>query len=78
MEDIYVGLLVHDLNTTDVRDEKLHFLVYNEKGITRYYEQGNDCKLQEHFIEHHLSGINMVSLTNRVTKALIQCKLQNE
>ena len=68
MEDLYVGLMIRELDGVQPRDERKHFnLVYNGKTE-------NDCDLNSIFLLHRVVGAeNLGKLIKQARYALENC-----
>lgn len=67
MEDLYVGLMVKELEGVQPRDERKHFnLVYN--GLTT-----KDCDFNSLFLLHRVLGENLIKHTKQAKNALENC-----
>jgi len=67
MEDLYVGLMIRELDGVQLRDERKHFnLVYNGKTE-------NNCDLNSIFLLHRVLGQNLVKHINQSRNALENC-----
>uniref|UniRef100_A0A7M5V633 Hexosyltransferase n=2 Tax=Clytia hemisphaerica TaxID=252671 RepID=A0A7M5V633_9CNID len=67
MEDLYVGLMIRELDGVQPRDERKHFnLVYNGKTE-------NSCDLNSIFLLHRVLGQNLVKHINQSRNALENC-----
>uniref|UniRef100_A0A7M5TZN8 Hexosyltransferase n=1 Tax=Clytia hemisphaerica TaxID=252671 RepID=A0A7M5TZN8_9CNID len=68
MEDLYVGLMIRELDGVQPRDERKHFnLVYNGKTE-------NSCDLNSIFLLHRVVGAeNLAKLGKQARYALVNC-----
>ena len=67
MEDLYVGLVVKELNGVQPRNEKKHFnLVYD--GHTQ-----KDCDMNNLFLLHRVLGQHLVEHMKQARNALENC-----
>ena len=66
MEDLYVGLLVKELDGVKVNDQKRHFnLVY--QGSTPL------CEMNELFLAHQVFGNNQIKHIKKAREAMQKC-----
>jgi len=67
MEDLYVGLMITELDGVQPRDEKKHFnLVYGGKTA-------DDCDFNSLFLLHRVLGANLAEHMKKARYALENC-----
>ena len=67
MEDLYVGLMIKELDGVQPRDEKKHFnLVYSGKTA-------NACDFNSLFLLHRVTGANLVEHIKKARHAIESC-----
>ena len=66
MEDLYVGLMIAEMNNVKVQDQRKHFdMIYN--GCK------DDCKLNKLFLAHRVLKKDLINHAKRAEKALLTC-----
>lgn len=66
MEDLYIGLMIHEMKEVKVTDDKKHFdLIYEGRS--------DDCDLNDLFLAHRVVGTDLVDHAKRTRNALTSC-----
>ena len=66
MEDLYVGLIIAEMNNIKVQDQKKHFDML-------YYGRQDDCELNKLFLAHRVLKKDLINHAKRAEKALSTC-----
>ena len=67
MEDLFVGLIIHEMNDVKPQDEKKHFnLIYGGKTA-------NECDFNSLFLLHRVLKENLMNHIKQARSALENC-----
>ena len=66
MEDLYVGLMIAEMNDIKVQDQRKYFDMI-------YYGRQNDCALNKLSLAHRVLKKDLINHAKRAEKALLTC-----